>query len=441
MNRPDVTLSTTWRFPEPDSWSLANGLQVLAFDLPGQPMAAVELVLPAPLHREPAEREGVAALALHSADEGTNAHPDGGFADELERGGAELRGSAGQHHTGVGLDVAATRLPRALELLHELITTPQYDVADIDRHIEHQLANIDARLSSPAATTRQAFRTALFGAADRRGRPAGGTRETLARLQREDVVRWQQARWRPGGATLVLAGDLRRVNVAEAVAGLEQWTGDACTEPDPAGRAAPAVTCVDFPEAVQVTLQLGALTIGRTHPQWAALKVAGHALAGGFASRINLELREKRGITYGIGGGLSPRPRDGLFTVAGNVSVETAVESLRYITGAITLEHEFTAAEIADAQSFLTGVSPLANETAADIARQAAILAAADIPVGFVNELQNSLASTTPADATAALRDLVTPEQLTIAVAGPAETVAPALAKAGFDPQVVTPIS
>ena len=90
MTRPEVTLGAPWRFPTPAVSTLASGLTVWHFDLPGQHIATFEVVLRAPLSGEPADREGVATVALHAVDEGTLSHPDGGIGELLEHHGATL---------------------------------------------------------------------------------------------------------------------------------------------------------------------------------------------------------------------------------------------------------------------------------------------------------------------------------------------------------------
>lgn len=437
MTRPVVQPPTPWHFPEPTTTRLPNGLEVWAFDLPGQHVAALELVLPSALALEPRHVEGVATVALHATDEGTRAHPAGRISELLELEGAVLHGSAVQGHTQLGGDAPARRLPRTMELFTEVVTTPDYADDDVAHHVELQVAAFESRLASPGHVAKQAFRTALYGDAAREGRPSAGTPETLGAITRDDVVAWHAQRWSPQHATLVLAGDLGASSIADVVAPLAAWEGRDVPRPAEATARAPQLVVVDMPEAVQATLQAGSLTVGRADPDWAALKLAGHAMGGAFASRLNLELRERRGYTYGVGGGFSARRRDGQFHVGGSFRVEVAGDAVAHLLEALALAEPFTVAEIADAQAYLVGVAPLANETAADIAKQAAVLAAAGVAPGFVNEHFAALAASDADAATAAFRRHVSPDALTIALSGPADVLEPALRAAGLDPVVV----
>lgn len=439
MTRPTVSLSDAWTFPEPQILALPGGTTVWAFDLPGQHIAAMEVVFPTSLGAEPRSIEGVATVALHAADEGTRSNPDGRISELLELQGAALHGNASQNHTRFGGDAPAHRLPAVMELLAEVILEPGFAPDDIEHHVEMQVAAFDSRISSPGWVTKQALRQVLFGSDSREGRPAAGTPETLQAIGRDDVLAWHGSQWGGRSATLVLAGDLSATDLESALAPLHQWTGIGDTT---VGAAAPVrptqVVLVDMPDAVQATIHAGSLTVGRRHPDWAALKLGGHVMCGAFASRLNLELRERQGYTYGVGGGFSARRDDGQFAVGGSFRVDVAADALRRLLEGIELVDPFTAEEVGDAKRFLIGIAPLANETASDIARQAAVLAAVGEPPAFVNEHFAALELPTPDQVTDAFRRHVRRDTVNVAISGPAATLVPALQAAGLDPVIVS---
>ncbi|MDO5737228.1 MAG: pitrilysin family protein [Propionibacteriaceae bacterium] len=439
MKRPTVSLSASWQFPEPQIFTLAGGMKVWAFDLPGQHIAALEVVLPTSLAAEPRSIEGVATVALHSADEGTVSNPDGRISELLELQGAALHGQASQHSTRLGGDAPAHRLPEVITLLTEVIREPAFAPADIEHHVEMQVAAFDSRVASPGWVAKQALRQVLFGDEAREGRPGAGTPETLQHIGRDDVLAWHAAHWSGGDATLVLAGDFMDVNLASALAPMESWSGttvaSGVTVAEP--RAAQLVL-VDMPDAVQATIHAGSLTVGRRHPDWAALKLAGHAMCGAFASRLNLELREQQGYTYGVGGGFTARQDDGQFFVGGSFRVEVAADALRRLLAGLELAEPFTTAEIEDAKRYLVGVAPLANETASDIARQAAVLAAVGEHPAFVNEHFAALEIPTASQVSEAFQRHIQRDSVSVAISGPASTLVPALQAAGLDPVVVS---
>ncbi len=439
MNRPTVELAGTWQFPEPQLQSLSNGMQVWAFDLPGQYIAALEVVMPTSLGDEPRSIEGVATVALHAIDEGTRRHPDGRITELLELQGAALHGAAAQSHTRLGGDAPAHRLPAVIELLAEVLKEPEFAASDIEHHVEMQVAAFDSRISSPGWVAKQALRQVLFGIENRQGRPAAGTPETLKTLARTDVLAWHAAHWGGSDATLVLAGDLAGVDLPTALEPLNSWNGQASPPPrEHSESCTPQVVLVDMPDAVQATIHVGCLTVGRRHPDWAALKLAGHGMCGAFASRLNLELRERQGYTYGVSGGFTARREDGQFFVGGSFRVDVAADALLRLLRGLELEVPFSESEISDAKRFLLGIAPLTNETASDIVRQASVLAAAGEAASFVNEHFTALAAPTARAVTEAFRTHVRRDGISVAISGPAKALMPALESAGLDPVIVT---
>ena len=434
-----VVLAGAWRFPEPEVFTLDSGTQVWAFDLPGQHIAAVELVIPTSLSAEPRAVEGVATVALHAADEGTRRNPRGRISELLELQGAALHGSATQTHTRLGGDAPAHRLPEVMELFAEVVTQPAFEGEDIEHHVEMQVAAFDSRVSSPGWVAKQALRQVLFGTDSREGRPAAGTPETLHRIGRDDVVGWHTTHWNGADATLVVAGDLTGLDMPTALSPLGAWGGtQRPTAADPGAPVTGQVVLVDMPDAVQATIHAGCLTVGRRHPDWAALKLGGHVMCGAFASRLNLELRERQGYTYGVGGGFSARRDDGQFFVGGSFRVDVAADALRRLLQGLELDEAFSDAEVRDAKRYLIGVAPLANETASDIARQAAVLAAVGETASFVNDHFTALEAPTAEEVSSAFRRHMRRSDLTVAISGPAATLVPVLQAAGMDPVVIS---
>ncbi len=436
MNRPEVTLSTPWQFPSPTILRLPNGLSIWHFHLPGQHIATFELVFPAPLSVEPPTLEGLATVALHAIDEGTLENPDGRIGELLEANGTTLHGIARYQHTTFGGQAPSRRLSEVLPLFCEVLRIPAYAERDVAHHVEAQEAGFDSTLASPAGANRMAFRRALFGEAHRDGRPAGGTPETLAAIGRAEVAAWHAAHFGPERATLLIAG---AVPTGVVVDNFAAWpaTTTRHTPAEMAPSRPPRVLVVDQPGAVQATVSIGQRTVTRDDPRWAALRVAGHALVGAFASRLNLELRERLGYTYGIHGGFTPGVAEGQFTVGGSVRTEVAGDAVARLLDGIALASPLTNAEVDDARRYLIGVAPLANETSADIVAQASSLAASGLAPDYLRHHFAALARVTPGQATEVYRDAIAPDRLSIAVTGDAATLVPELERRGLQPEAV----
>ncbi|GAA4888682.1 pitrilysin family protein [Tessaracoccus lubricantis] len=437
MNRPDVQLATPWHFPTPTVVALDSGLNVWHFHLPGQHVATFEVVLGTQLTHEPRSKEGVANVALHAIDEGTIAHPDGAIGELLEAQGATLHGATRHRYSTFGGQAPSRRLPEVLPLFAEVLTQPAYAERDVAHHVEAQIASYESRMASPGAANRIALRAALYDPGHRDARPTSGDPETIAAITAADAVAWHRQHYSPAGATLVIAGAVTLDEVLDGIAGWQVTAAvsDGLRPTSPLQE--PKVVVVDHPDAVQATLTLATRTVTRHDPRWPALRVAGHAVAGAFASRLNLELRERLGYTYGIRGGFTPGVDEGQFSVGGSVRTEVAGDAVARLLDGLALEEPFSDQEVDDARQFLVGIAPLANETSADIVAQGSALAGAGIGPGYLDDHFNVLQRVTTEEATEAFRQVVDPAQLTIAVTGAAAELVPALERLGLQPEVV----
>lgn len=433
MNRPEVHLAAAWHFPIPTVLKLDSGLTMWHFHLPGQHVATYEVVLPTELTLEARDKEGVANVALHAIDEGTLAHPNGQIGELLEAQGTTLHGTTRYRYSTFGGQSPSTRLTRALPLFAEVLTQPSYDERDVAHHVEAQIAAHASREASPTAANRLALRSALYAPGHRDSRPSGGTPATLANITALDACTWHRTHFTPSGATLVIAGAL---TVDEAVIGIGGWD----TPPSPPARSVeaspllpPSVVAVDRPGSVQATFAVATRTVTRNDPRWPALRVAGHAIAGAFASRLNLELRERLGYTYGVQGGFVPGVSEGQFSVGASVRTEVAADAISRVLEALALSEPLTDREVEDARRFLIGIAPLANETSADIVNQGSTLAGSGLSPTYLGEHFAALATVTAEEATAAFRELIRPDELTIAVTGEGTELVPSLERMGLE--------
>lgn len=430
MNRPTVTAAPPWLSPVPTVRKAANGLTVWHVHLPGQHIATFELVLPTPLTLEPVE--GVATVALHAIDEGTLSHPDGAISELLESQGATLHGAARHGYTTFGGQTPSRRLADVLPLFSEILSEPAYADRDVAHHIEAQVAGFESKLASPGALNKMSLRRELFGPDHRFGRPAAGTPASLLQLTVDDVRAWHRRAFIPAGATLIIAGDVAEIPDLEWEVPAQAPDG---YEAPP--RRAPRIVVVDQPGSVQATVAAATRTVTRTDPRWPALRIAGHAVAGAFASRLNLELRERLGYTYGIHGGFAAGALEGQFSVGGSCRTDVTPDAVTRLLDGLALADPLSEAEVGDARRFLIDVAPLANETSADIVAQASALAAAGLPPDYLNHHLSDLVDVTADDATAAFREVIRPEGLTVNITGDAATLVPTLDRLGLRAEVV----
>lgn len=433
--RPEIADPRPWSFPTPARASLANGLEVISYRLPGQHVISASLVLDVPLAAEPRELEGVAAITCRTLDEGTTEHSADEFAELLETAGAGFGVDVSSAGLQLILDVPDRHLDAALALFAEAVTRPALDGPDVDRQVQLRLAEIGQARANPSQAAAIAFRRTVFADGTRYARMNDGEADTVAAVTAEAAQRFHHDHFGPRAAKLILAGEL-----PDGVESLVQqyfgdWTADRqrAVDHEPPKPGARRAVIVHRPGAVQADVQLGGFGIDRNDPRWADISVASYIMGGAFLSRLNGVLREELGYTYGVRMGFQPLRSGGTFAVSGSFRTEVIGDALTRARSLLSLaDRPFTAAEVKDAVTYFAGVSPLRYATADGVVDQAAIQALALLPDDYLDQRLAKLRRVTPESAAVAYESLVDPDQLTLAIAGDADQITDPLNQAGF---------
>jgi zinc protease len=418
--------------------SLSNGLELRSARVSRLPLVSTVLVLPTGESALDEDRAGLAVLFAAALEGGTRLRSATELAEALESIGAALETHAGWDATTVSLTCLPDRLPRALELLGEVVRDSTFPEAEVSRARDQRLARIRQRAMDPASLASD--RAARFFYADGvpYGRPVAGTVASVSGLDREAVVAFGREFARPGGGGVVMAGDVDEAEVRGLLdTHLAGWAGEA-----PARRSleAPArfdrrtVHLVHRPGAVQSEIRIGHPGVPRRHPDYFPLIVANTVLGGAFTSRLNLNLRERHGYTYGVRSRFAFRRGPGPFSVSTSVGREAtaaAVQEILAETTAFTRDGA-TDVEVEAARDYIAGVFPLRLETTVQLAAQLAESLIFDLPEDHQARFREHVrAVSTEAARTSAARH-IRPEIATIVVVGDADVVAKPLAALDF---------
>lgn len=416
--RPALGPIRAWHSPQPDVRQLDNGLTVWAYHLPGQYIATAALVLELPINAE--VTDGLALLTVRCLDEGTRAHRGVGFTEALESLGGQFHGLVGQSTTQCSIDVPVTHLGPALALLAEAVRFPELSDDVVERVRDNRLAEIDQQLAHGGVVASHALRRAVLADGLRLARPLGGTAQSVGSLTPAAVRQFQAGHYRPDQAVLIVAGDLSQVDLAGAVdASLADWArvpGLVLPESPRPGSGGHHV--IVRPGAVQTDLKLGWYGIDRSDPAWAPLQVGVTIMGGSFLSRLNATLRERRGYTYGVSLTARPFRQAGVIELTSSTQTASAQAMLDEALDILALAQPFTAEETTAAVGFLTGSVPLGLDTADAVAAQAASLAAARLPLDYVDRLLADLSQVDPEQASAAYGRLIRLDQTTVVEVG-----------------------
>jgi zinc protease len=401
------------------------------------------MVIEAGATTDPAGRDGLAQLTARLLPEGTERSSGTEFTERLERLGASVEAHADWDVGVARVTVLTEHLDEAIELFGEMLRTPVFPVREVERLKAERLAELLQIRAEPGALADEMFARFVYESTSRYSRPAGGAVRDVEAITRDDVVRFYGERYRPAGMTLVAVGDVTADRVERlARATFGDWTGTSVspgTTSDTPARQTRAVHVVAKADAPQSELRVGHPGIPRNTPDYFPVVVMNAVLGGLFSSRINLNLREAHGYTYGAFSGFDWRRRAGPFAV--DTAVKTAVTdaAAREILNEIERMRgeEIRPEELSLATSYLDGVFPIRYETTDAIAAALANLIIYGLADDYFDRYRERVRAVTAADALRAARTYLHPDRMQIVAVGDPSVVRGPLAALGVGPVTV----
>ena len=441
--RPAPTAPRPYHFPRFERRKLPNGLRLILAPVHKLPLVTLTLVIEAGASTDPAGKEGLARLAARSLSEGTQQRSGQELTDALERLGTSIESSTDWDAALVTMTVMSRRLREAMALFAEAVVAPAFPEREIARlRAERQTELLQLR-AEPRGLADEMFARFLYSEGSRYAQPEGGTDVSVATLTADDVRAFHARRYRADAATLIVAGDVS-ADEAERLASnvFGTWRAGAegrVTVSDEASRPTAATWIVAKTDAPQSEVRLGHVGLPRTHPEFIPVVVMNALLGGLFSSRINLNLRERHGYTYGAWSEFDWRRGRGPFVVSTAVRsdvTEAAVrEILREVEGMRTAE--VSTDELSLATNFLDGVFPIKYETTGAIARALANVVMYDLPDDYFDTYRDRVRAVTPARVLEVARAHVDPARAQLIVVGDPETIRAPLATLGLGPLTV----
>lgn len=318
--------------PPPERFKLSNGIPVELWKTSALPLTSVSVVFRAggPLVTDAAQA-GVAALTANMLDEGAGDLDTLQFSEAIASLGGKFEAGSATESLHADLTVLSRNFGKGLDLLADAVRAPRMQAADFERVKRLTLEEIVQSEEEPGLVASRVVARRLFGAEHPYAWPSHGTRESVGNLSLDAVKTTQAQLLRPDLATILVAGNL---SAAEAKTALEKsFGGWRATGPKTVRMPAPAryatsdqkalqVYLVDRPDAPQTSVRFAAPSPRYDDPSRVKLRALGTLLGGTFTSRLNQNLREKHGYTYGAGAGFSPGPVLGTFAAASDVTAK-----------------------------------------------------------------------------------------------------------------------
>ena len=438
---PTLGPAPALRLPAIQSAVLPNGLRLFVVEMHEVPVVDVTLSIDAGAGADPADLPGLATFTAGMLDEGAGRRAALEIAEETDFLGARLQTGAGFDIATVYLHVPKRQLGPALDLMADVALRPTFADSEVTRQRELRRTAIIQQRDQPNAIATVAFPAIVFGNTHPYGHPTGGTEASTAALTRDRVLEFYRAYYRPSNARLLIVGD---VTIAEArslaTARFGGWErAEPRTAPATAAPPVPAprtIYIIDKPGAAQSVIRIGHVGVARNNPDYFAIEVMNTILGGSFTSRLNQNLRETHGYTYGANSGFAQRRMPGPFTAASSVqSSKTDSALIEFMRELRRIRDEAVPqTELDKAKSYLALGMPGNFETTAGAAGQFGQLLTYGLPLDYYGTYIQRINAVTAADVQRVARQYLNPDQFVIAIVGDRASIEAGLRALGEGP-------
>jgi zinc protease len=423
--------------PRPARFVLTNGVEVVAVRREVAPLVAVNLMFRTGSDVDSPGLAGLGSSTADMLDEGAGTRDPLKLAEDLEQLGADLWLGCGRDGAQLSLQVPRKGFGDALGIAADVLLRPRLSEEDWARVRGDRLTGLAQRRDQPESVASLVGDRILFGDDHPYGRPVDGFERTVERITIDDIRRFHATHYRPNNAYLVVAGDFDEAALAPQLeAALGGWASAPLPAPlpTPAFPAMPRLVLVDRPAAPQSVVRLVSPGTDRLSPDRPALSMLNAILGGSFTSRLNFNLREQKGYTYGAGSSFSFLRRPGSFSARAAVFTEmTDVSVTEFLNELARLrEQPITDEERTKARAMLLDRVAEGLSTSGGIAGTFAELGLYGLPLDEPERFIAALERTTSADLQRLARAHIDPDRTCIVIVGDRAVIEPGLRALGL---------
>jgi zinc protease len=428
--------------PKPAEKILANGLRVVVAHSSDLPLVTADLTVKTGGWADPPGLSGVAGMTADMLTNGTRTRSARAIASQTEALGATLESGASLEASSVTLNMMPDKLDAGMAIMADVATHPAFAADELDRQRAQSLDGLRVAYQEPGQVSAYAAAPIVFGGTPF-GHVAAGTPGSIAKLKPADLAALHGAWYRPDNAVLVLTGDITpEQGFALAEKAYGAWAKPSAPLPAPpviSPQAKPRTIVLDLPGTGQAAVNLAKVGIARSDPDFYSGIVANTLLGGGYSSRLNLEIRVKRGLSYGASSNLSANRTTGSFRAAAQTKNETAPQVLDLIVEQMTSlgTTPASADELTARKANLVGSYGRRLATTGGLADTLGNLALYGVPLDEITRYTTRVEAVTPAQVQAFAARVMDPAKASVIIAGDAKTFAAALKAKRPDLEVI----
>ncbi|MBC8044038.1 MAG: insulinase family protein [Rhizobacter sp.] len=432
---PSPAASSPARFPDWIEHTLSNGLKVIIYEQRTAATINVRLYI-----KSGATADGtklrLAAMTYGLLTRGTTSRDANAIAEEIDFLGADLSAGAGLDNATLSLSALSKHLDKGLDLFEDAALHPTFPEKELEFLRQQSLNRLQLSKSDGGSLAGEAFSREVYQSHPY-GNPSLGTEQSLNAITTEDVKRYYRAFAVPNNAFIAVAGDVDAGTIiAKLEARFKAWPQGVVPEikfdlPKPSEKT--QVILVQKDGAVQSAVHVGHLGVPRNHPDYIKIYVTNMLLGGYFGSRLNLNLREQHGYTYGAGSGFSAHLLLGDFSTSAQVRNEVTADAIRETLAEL---HRITAepvskSELEEVKNYIIGTFAIQNETAPAVMNRISLIELYGLPRDYYQTFREKVAALTTNDILETAQKYIHPDRVHIVLSGDAKAIGSSLERFG----------
>jgi predicted Zn-dependent peptidase len=415
-------------FPAIARSTLPNGLELNTVSSTQLPVVYLQLVIRSGNETNPADLPGLAGLVADMLREGTTRRSSAELAEEIEFLGADMGVAATSENLVITFRALKEHLPEALAIIAEVATQPLFDTEELEKLRRRELDRLELSQQEPRFLSSRAYYRALYGAHPYAR--VDTTPEAVRAVTPANLIAWHRTHVVANNAYLVVVGDVNpadvRRRVTRAFGRFRRGTVPEVSYPAPPTRTEREIIVVDRVGSSQTQIRMGNLALARQHEDWVPLQVANQVLGGSASSRLFMDLRERRSLTYGAYSSVEERQQVGAVTVGAAVRTEVTAQAVDALfEHLVRISSEAPGAEETDlARRFLSDSFPLSIDTPGKVASLVSDLRGYGLPDDYWESFRTRIRSVTPEQSLTAARAHIHPDQMVVVLVGEAAQIA-----------------
>ncbi|CAN5670648.1 pitrilysin family protein [soil metagenome] len=430
--QPAPKANPKFTLPTIEKSKLSNGLEVWLVKQNELPIVSMNMVFKTGSTADPKDRSGLNDMTSGLLDEGTRNRSAVEIANEVQSIGAQLFTTASDDNSTVRIITLTKNFDKALDIFADVIQNAEFPETEVETYRKRVLVSLLQRQDNPNAIANLVYNKILYG----ENHPYGVTlsEKSAKAITRDDLKKYHAGIYRPNNAVLIVVGDAEMKTLKPKLeANFKDWkTGDVSqvTLPDVPMPEKALIYVVDKPGAAQSIINIGQIGVSRESPDYFPLVVMNSLLGGQFTSRINMNLREDKGYTYGARSGFAFRRGAGPFTASAPVqtavTTESVIEFLKEIKG-VRGEMPVTQQELEYNKESLIRGFPRGFETVDQIASQLGNVVTYDLPDTYFNDYITRIKAVALDDVNRVANKYLTPDKMAILIVGDRKVIEPKL--------------